>query len=61
MNSLFQKLLFISALLISVIKSELLFVNYLFRHGSRGTIVKNTYDSDNTTEIAGELTPTGMR
>lgn len=40
---------------------ELIFVNELFRHGARGTIIDNTWNSDDYKGIAGELTPTGMR
>jgi len=44
-----------------VTKSELIFVNELFRHGARGTIVDETWNSDIEEWMKEELTPTGMR
>jgi len=55
-----SSILLISTFII-VSKAELIFVNELFRHGARGTIVDETWNSDLDEWMKEELTPTGMR
>ncbi|KRX10564.1 hypothetical protein PPERSA_05384 [Pseudocohnilembus persalinus] len=43
------------------VQAELIFVNQLYRHGARGTIVDNYYDSELQIHTKEELTATGMR